>query len=59
MKTKHRLTITISVNYDESTIYDIDQLIMNVEANIDRAIGDGMLSGSNDEIVDEFEVKVE
>jgi hypothetical protein len=56
---KHRITITISVKYDEATIRDVDQLISNVESNIDRAIQDGMLSGSDEEIIEEFEVCVE
>jgi len=53
-----KVTITLDVWYDESTIQDEDVLLMALERETERAIGDGLLT-SGGEIVDTYELKVD
>lgn len=53
-----KVTITLEVWYDESTIQDEDSLLMALDRETHRAIGDGLLT-SGGEIVDTYELTVD
>jgi len=53
-----KVTITLEVWYDESTIQDEDSLLMALDRETRRAIGDGLLT-SGGEIVDTYELTVD
>jgi hypothetical protein len=52
-----RFTVEIVIDYDASSIQNQDkmQLYSNLKYEIERAIGNGMLSPSGEEIVNKFE----
>ena len=54
-----RVEVTISVDYDGATVENPRQLTADLEYNLSEAIGNGILTGPNHEvIVDEYNLAV-
>lgn len=53
-----RVRIVLDVDYDESSVRDQDDLVMALEREVERVIGDGMLTPSGEEIVDSYDFTV-
>lgn len=51
------VTITIKVAYDEAS--PLDDLELRLYEEIDYAVGRGLLTPSGEEIIEEFDIKVE
>lgn len=53
-----RATITVKIAYDEATVSDPLQLKMALEQEIHHQVGDGLLTPTGEEIVDEWDVEI-
>jgi len=53
------VTITIKVNYDETTVDSNDEILMLLEHEVDRHVGDGMLTPTGDEVVNTYAIEIE
>lgn len=53
-----QVTIAINVWYDEATVQDRDALIFGLNQEIQRAIGEGLLTPTSDktEVVDHYDL---
>ncbi len=54
-----RIKITIEVDYDEATVTSEERLVLALEREVDRAIQEGLLTPSGEEVVDGFTAIVE
>lgn len=53
-----RFTLTINVTYDASTIGEPDLLVMELTRELDRVVGEGLLTPSRSEVVEEYDTEV-
>jgi hypothetical protein len=51
--------MTLDVDYDESTIYSMDQLVFSLRSELARHVQDGGLSPSGEEVVDGWDMEIE
>lgn len=53
-----RVRIVLDVEYDESTVRDPEDLIMGLEREIDRAVNEGFLTPSGEEVINQFDTDI-
>lgn len=53
------IRITIDIVYDETSIFDEEELMRDLRRGVDRAVQRGLLTPSLEEIVDEYTVNID
>ena len=52
------ISVTIKIHYAENSVKSEDDIIQELEREVGRAVGNGMLTGATDAIVNYYDVTV-